>query len=448
MISPFEAAAQLLATRMVDSLAWGTVAVVFAVIVLRITRQGAAARFAVLLSALGAIGLVPVVTSVWRPIGFISSSTVGRAAITFPDRWAVYFCAVWAAIAGLFAVGVVRAVWHLHVLRRGCEAMDPDTLDPLLRETLLRHGSNRRVRLCTSEQMNVPTALGLLKPVVVLPRWVLNELSAKEINQILLHELAHLRRWDDWTNLLQQAMKAVFFFHPAVWWIEKKVALEREMACDDMVVAETESPRAYAECLARLAEKSFLQRSVVLAQAALGKLRHTSLRVAQILNGNAGRTRSWKPAVSLVGAFAIVCGIWSAKVPKLIAFRDSASASGTQSLNSATFAQVQRVDASITQPVPVTPAKFIPSRQMNRRMPLNTRPVIARRATSKPKVANVVHLTAAKPAILPFTETVFFVIEGSDGSAPELRVYQIQMFRLTLLQQSTEPASTTPQKET
>ena len=96
-----------------------------------------------------------------------------------------------------------------------------------------------------------------MKPVVVVPGWVMQELSADELNQILLHELAHLRRWDDWTNLAQKVVKALFFFHPAVWWIEKRVSLEREMACDDAVIAETASPRAYAECLTHLAERTF-----------------------------------------------------------------------------------------------------------------------------------------------------------------------------------------------
>ena len=90
----------------------------------------------------------------------------------------------------------------------------------------------------------------------------MQELSAVELNAILLHELAHLRRWDDWTNLIQKIVGAVLFFHPAVWWIEKKLALEREMACDDLVLAKTASPRAYAECLVSLAEKSLLRRGL------------------------------------------------------------------------------------------------------------------------------------------------------------------------------------------
>jgi len=67
----------------------------------------------------------------------------------------------------------------------------------------------------------------------------------------LLHEFAHLGRWDDWTNLAQKLVRTIFFFHPAVWWIEKRLSLEREMACDDVVLAETQNPRAYAECLSR-----------------------------------------------------------------------------------------------------------------------------------------------------------------------------------------------------
>src|SRR5213078_2563160 len=120
-------------------------------------------------------------------------------------------------------------------------------------------------------------------PTVVIPAWLMEELPAAELNQILLHELAHLSRWDDWSNLAQKIVKALFFFHPAVWWIERKVSLEREMACDDAVLAENHSPRAYAECLVHLAEKSVLRRGVALAQAAVGRIRQTTLRVAQIL---------------------------------------------------------------------------------------------------------------------------------------------------------------------
>lgn len=448
MTPALHALAQLLASRMVDSLAWGTVIVLFAAMVLRVKRQNAGTRFGVWFAALLAIGLVPWIAGGWRPSELISASPAGRAAIILPDRWALYLCAAWAVLFAWFAVGIGRAFWHLHVLRRDCDELNPAVLDPMLRETLQRLGANRGVALCASDEIHVPTALGLLKPAIVLPRWVMNELPVSEVNQILLHEMAHLRRWDDWTNLIQQAVKAVFFFHPAVWWIERKVALEREMACDDAVLAETDSPRSYAECLAHLAEKSFLQRSLVLAQAALGKIGHTSVRVAEILSGNrsGSKGRSWKPAVSVVAVFAVVCGVWSARTPKLIAFSDNPTAHRVRNVSTASAGQSQSVDSGITHPVPVMAAKFVSSRQKSRPA-LKTRPAIARRARSKPKVANVVHLIAADQRVVPFTETVFFVIEGRDGAAPDVRFYQIQMIHLTILHPSAEPACRTPQKQ-
>jgi hypothetical protein len=107
-----------------------------------------------------------------------------------------------------------------------------------------------------------------------------------------------------------------------VWWIEQKVSLEREMACDDAVLAETRSPRAYAECLTHLAERSFLRRRLALAQAAVSRVRQTSLRVAKILDVNRPRatTGVWRPAVSLIAVFAIACLASLARAPKLVAF--------------------------------------------------------------------------------------------------------------------------------
>jgi hypothetical protein len=169
----------------------------------------------------------------------------------------------------------------------------------------------------------VPTAIGFLKPVVALPEWTLRELSHTELNAILLHELAHLRRWDDWTNLAQKVLRAVFFFHPAVWWIEAKLSLEREMACDDAVLAETANPRAYAQCLVAVAEKTLMRRGLAMAQAAVSRVRQTTQRVAQILDANRpGATRIWKPALGLVAAFALACVGLLARSPALVSFAD------------------------------------------------------------------------------------------------------------------------------
>ena len=194
--------------------------------------------------------------------------------------------------------------------------------------------------LCVSDDVRVPTAIGFARPLVVIPSWTMEELSTVELNAILLHELAHLRRRDDWTNLIQKIVGALLFFHPAVWWIEKKLALEREMACDDMVLAQTTSPRAYAECLVSLAEKSFLRRGIALAQAAVDRLRNVSLRVTQILDVNRSRaTRVWSPAPVLVAGVSLACVMALSHAPtRLVSFEgDAASPSATTAIASGDF---------------------------------------------------------------------------------------------------------------
>jgi beta-lactamase regulating signal transducer with metallopeptidase domain len=427
------AIAQFSTLRILDSLVEGSVIAGLGALLLRLTpRQNAAARFAVWFSTLLAIAGLPLMVA-WTPHRIISQ-TLTRPAITVPESWALYLFGAWCLIAGFSLLGVVRAVWHLHILRKNCAPIDPAELEPILQETLRRYRMKRQVQLCTSEQLKVPTAIGLMNPAIVIPRWVMQELSAPELNQILLHELAHLRRCDDWTNLIQQVVRALFFFHPAVWWIERKIALEREMACDDAVLAETDSPRAYAECLAHLAQRSFVHRSLALAQAALGRIRQTSLRVAEILDVNRPKrnSRTWKPAVSLVGCFAITCAVLGARAPRLVGFQDDVPESGTShavdagnsgaSYDKPSMLTVPRAtNASLSTSSPtigIIPAKLSTvTRQHNRKVQARTAAI--RGKSSPPEAAKMVHLTSVQSGFVPFTETLFMVIEDGRNTVSE-----------------------------
>src|SRR5207302_6603589 len=180
--------------RLVDSLAEGLAVCLFAALVLRLSRrQNAGTRFAIGFSALLAIALLPLSRDLWPHSQFVSSTP----AVVVPESWALYLFSAWAVIAVLLLARVAVSVWHLHQLRTTCVALDPASLDPLVATTLQRKKTWRNVVLCTSEKVRVPTALGLLRPAIVIPRWVIEELPAVELNQVVLHELAHLRRWDD-----------------------------------------------------------------------------------------------------------------------------------------------------------------------------------------------------------------------------------------------------------
>ena len=511
------AIAQTSAIQIVNCLVEGTLLAICAGAVLKASRlRNSSTKFAVWFSALVGIAALPALIGIsgtqWAH-GRSAAQTVTHPAITLPGSWAFYIFVAWAVIAAWSLLGVARSLWHLRILRRSCVPVDPAILDARVRETLARAGSpenrstataapvsgsqikrsHRPVVLCTSDLVHVPTAIGLAKPAVILPSWILQELSPQELNQILLHELAHLRRWDDWTNLAQKLVKALFFFHPAVWWIERQVSLEREMACDDAVVAETASPRAYAECLAHLAEKTLLQRSlaqrsVALAQAALGRIRHTSLRVAQILDGRrlVSAERSWKPAVSVVAAFAIGSGVWISRTPRLIAFQDRDAASvvspalarispaGNVSAPIIPATELTASTMTSQHPVRVVQARFKVA-QTHRRLQSSVAmgspsldPIISSAGQTNAGRASVIQTNLAQTNLvqtnliptdvrLPnavitpvaFTETFLVVIEGPQTGSSDQPVFQIQWWRVMVLHPAVDPdSSRIPPKKT
>ncbi len=489
MIAAFDlnAIAQASAVQIVDCLAGGTLIAIFAGSLLGVARrQNSGTRFAVWFSALMAIAALPLFGSSWWSHAASNPAAVGsQPGIMLPASWALYLFGAWAAAAIWSLLGVGRGLWHLHVLRKSCVPVDPAELDAELQKTL-EGNSRRRVTLCMSDLVRVPTAIGLVKPVIALPQWVMKELSPDELNQILLHELAHLGRWDDWTNLAQKVVKALFFFHPAVWWIEKKVSLEREMACDDAVIAKTASPRAYAECLAHLAEKTLVRRGVALAQAALGRIRQTSMRVAQILDVNRPENsgRSWKPAVSLVAGFAIACVFGVSKAPRLVAFSDVETRSvadpaiaslspnagsghgsttmqvGNVGLTPATFQgqPVRVVSASMKASMKEPPVRQQVHRLVHRLVHRSvdvseSAAAVVQNATAKTSAACMVHQASARMTDADATpaavmETLFVVIEGRANDSSDQPVYQIQLWRVVVLHPVVDSNTRIPAKQT
>jgi beta-lactamase regulating signal transducer with metallopeptidase domain len=323
---PFNELAQLLSERMVNGVAVGVVLALLAWMLLRLAgKQNSSTRFAVWFAALVAVAALPLMGTLVPQTGMVGEHVGRESMISLPASWARWLVLAWAVVATIGLLRLVVGLIRLRKVRANAVPIDVATLDPVLRETLANFRSSRKVTLCVSDQQPVPAAMGFFRPLIVLPPWTMHELSTAELNSILIHELAHLQRWDDWTNLVQKVLRAVLFFHPAVWWIESQLSLEREMACDDAVLSKTENARAYAECLVSMAEKSFLHRTLALAQAAVSRMRQTSQRVAQILRvDRPNATRVWRPALGLVATFAVVCGVSQSHAPELVAFRDSA----------------------------------------------------------------------------------------------------------------------------
>lgn len=111
---------------------------------------------------------------------------------------------------------------------------------------------SRPVRLCESVLVEVPTVIGWIRPVILVPATALTGLSAEQLEALLAHEMAHIRRYDYFINLLQTAVETLLFYHPAVWWVSGQIRQEREHCCDDLAVAACGSVLVYARALAEL----------------------------------------------------------------------------------------------------------------------------------------------------------------------------------------------------
>ncbi|RIK81090.1 MAG: hypothetical protein DCC67_08420 [Planctomycetota bacterium] len=112
---------------------------------------------------------------------------------------------------------------------------------------------SRRVSLATCDSIAQPILIGIFRPLILLPASALSGWTPEELEMVLLHELAHVRRWDNLVNLVQRLVESLLFFHPAVWLVSRQVRRDREECCDAVVVRRTERPREYAKLLVSIA---------------------------------------------------------------------------------------------------------------------------------------------------------------------------------------------------
>ena len=136
---------------------------------------------------------------------------------------------------------------------------------------------SRQVRLLESCLAEVPTVLGHFHPFILMPIGMLSGLSPDQIESILLHELAHIRRHDYLVNTLQRCVESLLFYHPAVWWISVVIGREREHCCDDLVVSIVGDPHEYARALAALEQNRFSPAAVAATGGSLVERIHRLL---------------------------------------------------------------------------------------------------------------------------------------------------------------------------
>jgi bla regulator protein blaR1 len=338
-LAPYQPVVFGLVTYLVASVWIGIAVTGLAMLVVRFWKPlDAAARYAVWYVALIAVVLGPLVTTAAVQRGLHTGTAsqqfaipgadvrgphapvryglrVERPALALPPFVAFGAAALWLLIvlggAARFGAGTVV----LARLKRDALPLAPErrAMLPLWRSHATAERT-RRVRLCVSDRVEVPVAVGLFDGMVVLPQHVLDAFEPSDVDRFVLHELAHLERRDDWTTVLQRLIQIGMFFNPAVHFIARRLDLEREIACDDRVIEATSDVRSYAVGLTRMAESTTWPHRGIAAPAIFITRHQLSLRVEELLTRPRSAARRFAIAPAAL-ALAASLGVVAAAAP-------------------------------------------------------------------------------------------------------------------------------------
>lgn len=313
----------------------GAVLAVAAAAALRLCRHRSAhARYAVACVGLAAMLVSPVVTVRGLMTSDVTVSAVGRLSetvapsgtmLTAPPRWtsedAFSMQTVWARvesalplivfawIAGV-AVLLMRMAGGLSHVRRlqvQARALDSSRWQAAAERIASRLGVRIHVHVVESPLVDSPTAVGWLRPVILLPIAALANLTPPQLEAILAHELVHIRRHDYLVNLAQTVAETLLFFHPGVWWVSAQMRLEREHCCDDVAVQLTGDPVNYAEALAELEAWRSCRTTLALA-AVDGSLTGRVRRLLKVPTAHEARSLGWGITLVLTMVLTVVTG--------------------------------------------------------------------------------------------------------------------------------------------
>ncbi len=319
---------QAIGWALLHSLWQGALLALLAAVALRLTRyRSAELRYAITSGTLGLLVLAFAGTLLWVSGGGDPLPAVDAVLIVpvgegsgiggwiprlrfILGPWIPWLFLAWILGFSLRVAQMGRAVAWLYGPCLG--SLQPPPAEWLARFEALRVRSQVRipVRLGLSDQVDSLVVLGWLKPVVLMPAAALMALSPEGLEALLTHELAHIRRGDFLANILQTFAEALLFYHPAVWWLSRRIRQEREHCCDDAAVQACGDPILYASALAWLEELRIHPKPIpVLAPAASGG--RLMFRIQRLLHPRTTQSPV-SPVAALIPALLLVATLGAA----------------------------------------------------------------------------------------------------------------------------------------
>ena len=253
------------------------------------------------------------------------------------EAWLPSIVFVWLAGVTVLLFRLMGGLWQVRRLQVTSLAAAVSRWQVASEGLASRLGLRVAVRVVDSALVDTPTAVGWLRPVILLPIAAFANLTPAQVDMILAHELAHIQRYDYVVNVLQTFAETLFFYHPGVWWVSGRIRTEREHCCDDVAVDVCGDAVGYATALAAL--EAWRSREPTLAVAVTsGSLTDRVRRVLRVPMGHEPRSLGW--AMTLGLTLVLVVGMGS------IYLRSFASSTGAPAITAGT-AQVAPLRESL-----------------------------------------------------------------------------------------------------
>ena len=223
---------------------------------------------------------------------------------------------IWLLGIAIFFIKLIFDVWAVNRLKtNGLKPIDNQTFKKF-NELISTLKITKKIEIFESNQTSSPIVIGNLKPFILLPIGLTAGLTINELEAILAHELAHIKRYDFFVNILQSIIEIVFFFNPTIWWVSSQVRQEREHCCDDFSVSITGDKMLLVNALAHV-EAFRINQPLVMA---FGKKRMTLLhRIRRILGVSTKENRSIESVIAIILVSIILGSFIIFKSDKMIA---------------------------------------------------------------------------------------------------------------------------------
>jgi TonB family protein len=349
------AIASAVTTALID-FAWQgvLVACLLWITLLVLRNRPAHARYLASCMALVAMTAIPIITAclAFHPVvvgSAVSGITTSAAlpamtgmSLGLVSRIRIWALPAWSLGVLVFSCRLIRGYWQLSLFKRRATPV-PEAVRNMVDDLTIRMGLTRTVRALMTTLAEVPSVAGVVRPVILLPVSSITGLSAQQLEIILAHELAHIRRLDPLVNALQILIETMLFYHPAVWWTSARIRHERELCCDDLALNCCGNALCYARALSTL-EKLRALPAVPAIGSAGGLLLY---RIRRIL-GECPRDYS-APRLSGILAVALAIGCLAVNIGTRVRAQDLPKSPST--IFESPGVRVEGADAIVVEPI-------------------------------------------------------------------------------------------------